>query len=320
VLPLAPRIEKDEFQTKPYGMMFHHFCDAKHPQGQGAISGEKFERMLHHVGLKNILSAGEFQERIRTNKFKDTDVCITFDDNLRCQYDVAYPVLKKYKINAFWFVHTSFFEGIDGKLEIYRYYRTVSFKTTEDFYDLFFSKLMESDLGNMVNEGLKDFSSDDYSSYPFYSYNDRKFRFIRDNILKEKYFQLMDGIIEKDNDFSIEKIRKDLWMDEKCIKQLSADGHIIGLHSHTHPTQIAKLSYHDQEKEYVKNFEMIEQILGKQPTSVGYPCNSYNDDTLKIMKNLNISVGFVATKVPGALNPLTLPRNDHANILREMEA
>lgn len=306
-------------QIKPYGIMFHHFCDAKHPKGQGAISGEELEEMLHYVGLDNILPAEDFQRRLVSNKLKNTDVCITFDDNLKCQYDVAYPVLKKYKITALWFIYTSPFEGINERLEIYRYYRTVTFSSIDDFYDCFFNKLMESEFEIMVNKGLKDFSPDNYSMFPFYSYNDRKFRFIRDEILKEKYFQVMDGIIEKDDNFSIEKIRKDLWMDESCIKQLAAEGHMIGLHSHTHPTQLAETSYKDQKREYISNFETIKRISGKEPISVSYPCNSYNDDTLKVMNSLKISIGFTAIMVSDISNPLTLPRNDHANILKEMK-
>ncbi len=275
--------------------------------------------MLHYVGLDNILPAEEFQHRLILNKLRNTDVCITFDDNLRCQYDVAYPVLKKYKITAFWFIYTSPFEGINERLEIYRYYRTVAFNSIDDFYDFFFNKLMESEFKDIVNEGLNNFSPNNYLMYPAYSYNDRKFRFIRDTILKEKYFQMMDEIIEKNDNFSIQKIRKDLWMDEACIKQLNTDGHIIGLHSHTHPTKCAEMSYKDQRMEYIRNYAVIKKILGRSPISVSYPCNSYNNDTLKIMSSLGISIGFTATMVSDISNPLTLPRNDHIIILKEMK-
>ena len=38
---------------------------------------------------------------------EDTDVCITFDDNLKCQYEIALPVLDKYSLKAF-LVHLHF--------------------------------------------------------------------------------------------------------------------------------------------------------------------------------------------------------------------
>jgi peptidoglycan/xylan/chitin deacetylase (PgdA/CDA1 family) len=306
---------------KPHGIMFHHFCDAMHPKGQGAMSGEDLEMMLHHVGLDNILSAEEFQYRLASNKLKSTDVCLTFDDNLKCQYDVAYPVLKKYKITAFWFIYTSPFEGINEKLEVYRYYRTVAFDSIDGFYDVFFNTLMESGFKDMVREGLKDFSPENYlMDQPFYSTNDRKFRFIRDKVLKEKYPYVMDKIIEENGGFSMEEKRKDLWMDEVCIKNLATDGHVIGLHSHTHPTEMASAGFQRQKQEYVRNYEIIKQILGRAPASVSYPCSSYNDDTLKIMDSLGISIGFTATMVSDLRDPLTLPRNDHANVLKTINA
>ncbi len=39
----STRIIKNAQQMKPYGLMFHHFYDAKHPKGQGAISEKELE-------------------------------------------------------------------------------------------------------------------------------------------------------------------------------------------------------------------------------------------------------------------------------------
>ena len=60
-------------------------------------------------------------------------------------------------------------------------------------------------------------------------------------------------------DFDIDKkeFSLDLWMNIENIKKLNEDGHIIGLHSHTHPTMLSKLSKIDQEKEYLKNYKVL---------------------------------------------------------------
>ena len=98
----------------PHGLVFHHFHDAFHPAGQGSLSGNDFEGLLDYIGLDNILSADEWFDRALHGKLTSTDKCITFDDNLRCQFDIALPVLNKLKKTAFWFVYTS---PLHGKIE-----------------------------------------------------------------------------------------------------------------------------------------------------------------------------------------------------------
>jgi Polysaccharide deacetylase. len=304
----------------PHGIMFHHFYDGVHPKGQGALSGKELDDILCFIGLDNILSAKEFQERAILGKLRKQDVCITFDDNLKCQYDVAYPVLKKYNIKAFWFIYTSPFEGVNEKLEVYRYYRTVRFSSINNFYRFFFNKLVESEYQKLIYDGLKKFNADEYlNSFSFYSHDDKKFRFIRDEILKDKYFSVMDGIIERDDRFSIKKIRDKLWIDTYGIKHLHKNGHIIGLHSHSHPTGLARQTRDVQTKEYSRNYNVIKNLLHDEPKSVSYPCNSYNKDTLRIMRDLNIKIGFKATMSFDVFDPLIIPRKDHANIQKEMK-
>src|SRR3990167_6501841 len=109
----------------PHGIMFHHFHGEGHYVGQGSISGREFEDILQFVGLKRILNPEEWLGRLETGQLKDEDLCLTFDDGLLCQFDVAFPVLEKYGLRAFWFVYSSVFEGKpSSKFEIYRVFRT----------------------------------------------------------------------------------------------------------------------------------------------------------------------------------------------------
>lgn len=134
---------------------------------------------------------------------------------------MAYPILKKYKLTAFWFIYTSPFLGVNERLEIYRYYRTVAFDSIDEFYNCFFNYVRKSKYKNLVDKGLAGFSPGRYlSEFSFYSESDKKFRFVRDRILKERYPALMDDIINCDRNFSVSGIRKRLWMDGSCIKKL----------------------------------------------------------------------------------------------------
>ena len=90
-----------------HGIVFHHFHDfVKHKNNQGSISKDEFYKIIKFVGVKNILSADIFLEKFLSNKIKSNEVCITFDDALKCQIDIALPVLEDLKIKSFFFVYT----------------------------------------------------------------------------------------------------------------------------------------------------------------------------------------------------------------------
>ena len=56
--------------------------------------------------MKNILDANIFYEKLISKKLKDNDLCLTFDDGIKSQIDVALPVLEDLKIKSFsLFIH-----------------------------------------------------------------------------------------------------------------------------------------------------------------------------------------------------------------------
>src|SRR5258708_17481 len=118
-----------------YGVMFHHFHDDWHPRVQGSISARELADLIEHVGRDSILPAEEWMRRAVQGALSDNDICLTFDDALRCQYDVALPVLRDLGLTAFWFVYSSVFEGNVESLEVYRYFRTTQFPCIDDFYE-----------------------------------------------------------------------------------------------------------------------------------------------------------------------------------------
>lgn len=258
---------------------------------------------------------------MRKDKLKVNDTCVTFDDNLLCQYDVALPVLKERGLTAFWFVYTSPLVGKIEKIEVYSHFRFSMFKDIETFYEEFFCLALEKaqELGVNIEGALNAYNPDNhYIGFDFYTPNDKRFRYLRDDILgKEKYEYLMDSMIEK-YQYSVSESAHKLWMNKVEIQQLSSSGHIIGLHSHSHPTILAKFDYNSQYEEYSKNKEVLESIIPSSITTVSYPCNAYNNDTAAIMKKLHIDIGFMANMNHYLGGKLQLIRKDHANIMREM--
>ena len=110
------------------------------------------------------------------------------------------------------------------------------------------------------------------------------------------------------------------------IKQL---GHLVGLHSHNHSTKIEKLSLTEQTEEYQKNIDILSEVLNCNKEEIKYmshPCGSYNENTLKVLKNLGIELGFkqVMTIEPEKKmtkinnSALEIARIDHSNVIKAM--
>ena len=299
--------------------MFHHFCDDTHPRGQGAINAEELDLLLTFYKQKyNIICAQEYKDKLLTNQLSSYDVCLTFDDALKCQYDVALPVLKKHNLTAFWFIYTSPIQGILEKLEVFRHFRTICFPDIESFYQAFFHKAQEQ--YNNIEKVLQQFNPDEYAkSFPFYTPNDKRFRYLRDHVLtKEQYDALTYAMID-DHQYDIEQHGKYLWVSKENIKELYENKHIIGLHSHSHSTVLNTFSISEQRQEYIQNKQILEEIIQDTVTACSYPCNSYNADTLKIMQELGITLAFRSNMDTGYQSQLELPREDHANIMKMMK-
>ena len=258
-------------------------------------------------------------ERALSGTLKDYDLCLTFDDNLRCQYDVAYPVLKRYGITAFWFVYSTVFKGGLDRMEVYRHHRTVNYDSVDTFYDHFFRVVDDSEYGPKARQALADFEPRTHLAHcPFYTDGDRRFRFVRDDVLgPQSYHDVMDRVMaEKDVDLA--SLARGLWMDEACLGQLHTEGHVIGLHSHTHPTRLEDMTLAEQTREYRMNHEHLTDLLGVVPETMSHPCNSYNDHTLETLRDLKIRLGFRVGIVFPRTSELEYPREDHANVMREM--
>ena len=139
----------------PHGIMFHHFHDKKkHKKGQGTIDKNQFTKIIKFIGRENILDADKFLENFLNKKLKKKDVCFTFDDCNPSQFDIALPVLEKFKIKAFFFCITSSHIGNFDKIELFRYFRLNFFKKINNFYKNFY-KYISVDYLNFLKKKHK---------------------------------------------------------------------------------------------------------------------------------------------------------------------
>tara|TARA_B100000768_G_scaffold157760_1_gene156007 strand:+ start:160 stop:1128 length:969 start_codon:yes stop_codon:yes gene_type:complete len=311
-----------------HGIMFHHFHDAGiHTKSQGSIDKDDFYKMINFIGRNNILDADIFFEKFKNNKLKDKEVCLTFDDALKCQIDIALPVLEEFKIKSFFYVYTSIFDGKPDNLEVFRYFRMNYFKTINEFYREFY-KILDKDVNTFFkknNDQIKKMKI----KFSVYSIEDIKFRLVRDNFLTKDQYEKQMFLMLKEKKLNYKDFYKKIFFQKNDLHKLDNLGHLIGLHSHNHPTLLEKLSYDEQKNEYEKCLSSISNILDKPKNkikSMSHPCGSYNNHTLEILKELGIELGFkqIMTierekgmkKVNNSF--LEIARQDHAIIYKRM--
>ena len=132
-----------------------------------------------------------------------------------------------------------------------------------------------------------------------------------------------------EKNFKPEDHHSNIFMSEFHLNNLNALGHLIGLHSHSHPFLLENLTYNDQKKEYENNLSILSDILNIDKYNIKYmshPNGSYNADTLKILQELKIELGFkqIMTIEPEKNmkkinnSSLEIARQDHAKIIKMM--
>jgi peptidoglycan/xylan/chitin deacetylase (PgdA/CDA1 family) len=308
--------------------MFHYFHDnGEHNRGQGSISKDEFYKLINFIDRKNILNADVFFEKFKENKLKENEVCLTFDDTIKCQIDVALPVLEDLKIKSFFFVHTAVFGEKPDNLEIFRQFRTNYFNSVDEFYVNFY-KVLNKDLDKFFIEN-EDNIKNKKVKYPFYTIEDIKFRLIRDTYLTKEEYEKNMSLMMKHKKFEPKKHYSNLFFDKKDLNQLNSLGHLVGLHSHSHPTLLEGLSYDEQKLEYENCISIISKIIDKPKSEIKFmsqPCGSYNNHTLEILKELGIELGFksmMSIEIEKGMKKinnsfLEIARQDHAEILKRM--
>ena len=306
--------------SHPHAIMFHHFHNEKHPVGQGSLSAIQFDAVIDWLNERySLLNADEYLYKLKNKKLKSNDICLTFDDALLCQFEIAAPILKKRNIQAFFFVYSSPFIGNSDYLEIYRYFRTTEFKSVDSFYDNFFERT-NSIYTNDYELARINYDANKYlKAFPFYTKNDKWFRYLRDNMLgKDRYEEIM-LIIMNEYNFDPLAVLKKLWMSEGNLRCLLNDGHTIGLHSYSHPTTLHLMDKKLQEEEYQQNYKHLSELLNINLIAMSHPCGNYNSNTLEILNSKKIEIGFRSSNsIKNIKSSLEIPREDHSQILKMM--
>jgi|MDSW01.2.fsa_nt_gb peptidoglycan/xylan/chitin deacetylase (PgdA/CDA1 family) len=272
--------------------MFHRFRDKNGLEtGQGSFSGLELERFILKHGIDKFIKHEDIVSFRHDREIKTRKICLTFDDGLSSQFQIAKPILDKYGIKGFWFIYTKIFDESMEATEILSYIIVRFYKSFQEFYPEFEKHIPPKRL-NWSSPDFLMYEKKIESLFGFYSLADKKFRFLRDFVLSKEEFNDIVQEFMKANGLNQKKLLREIWMRERDICKLAEDGHEVGLHSHTHPHQMDKLDYNLQSREYEKNFDVLKKITNQKPLAVAHPLGSYNNCTLNILAGLDIHIGF----------------------------
>ncbi len=305
-----------------FAIAFHYFADGKkHPPCQGALGADAFMEILDYLDRNyKLMRAGDFFETALAGKGAREQICLTFDDGVSSQWDVAVPCLEKAGLTGMFFCYSAHYADNPSMLEIYHDFRFRCYESVDDFYSQFFQLLLqdrEIAVPDVVRR-IETFSYNDYLIHcPWHSYTDKLFRYTRDCLLsRAQYAGLMEKLMES-RGYPWREKTAELWMSEDDLRQLHGNGHMIGLHSHSHPTNIVGLSKAEQREEYRANAECLGRILGAPVKIAAFPCGKHNADTTEILRSLGIQMAFAADMTESA-DIIRMPRMNHPLLIKEM--
>ena len=290
--------------------MLHDLYDIDGVRTQGAINKVEFQKIVGTIRKSNTVSSAEILNKSNPEDLENK-IFITFDDGLLRQFELGLDWLDELDIFACFFVHTSPFLGDYDVHQLLRTFKNSNiFQNVEEFNKTFIKYLQRDYDQEEIHKIESSFIEERYfNQFTFYSDSDRKLRFIRDHYLnQEQYKEKTTSFIQSFN-IELDSLAKDTYMTKDNLKEISQRGHVIGLHSHSHPSNLGSLSIEEQLIEIKRNKEVIESIIDISPRTISYPSNSYSSDTIRHLIDLNIHSGFRADDKLSK-PPYELPRID----------
>src|SRR3990172_225977 len=226
----------------PHGVMFHRFHASDTASAwQGALSPAQFEAILLFVGIENILSPRDWMSRLQEGTLEPQHRCVTFDDGLRSQADHALPVLERFGLQAFWFVYSCVSDGIPVKSEVYSFVAGAC-GGMPGLIEEFLQRCPPGFQEQLRSPAFAAYEARVRAAHPFYTAKDAEYRFLRNQPENAAAFEsLMDAIVSE-RGFTIDDLAQRLWLASADLAALSGAGHYVGLHSYSHPYEIAPLS------------------------------------------------------------------------------
>ena len=257
--------------------MFHY---VKPASNYHRFNVEKFEKVIIELMKNNhILSLKELDNAQINKSFFNNSIMLTFDDGTIDHYQYVYPILKKYNISGLFFIPSSIYTK--KMLDIQLIHQLLEKESIETLF-----RDLETELNSRkiaINNLVIDKNLDNKKTATFKQLLQTK---LPNNIRSEllTFFQ---------KKYNISTDVTKTYISISQLQEMKKNGMFFGIHTVTHP-HLDNLTEKEQEEEIKNNMNELlkDNLIESNLISIAFPYGSYNKETLKIMKKLNIKYGF----------------------------
>ena len=257
--------------------MYHYTRDisfSRYPGIKGMNYDEFEEQLIFFRDKFNVVTMEDVLRSFEGYSLPKNPLLLTFDDGYIDNFNIAYPLLKKYGFQG------SFF---------------ISGKPLTDNTVLDDSKTIMSDLLELIEEYRNEYGNSlDNSKVLYEKYaiesrlDDKDTIFIKrmlQTILPEEMRMIIcDILFKRYVGLSEAAFSRELYLNRNQIRCMYNDGMFIGVHGYNHQW-LGKMPQDAMEKDICKSLEVLEEFIDKEKWVMNYPYGSYNDSVIKFISN-----------------------------------
>ena len=273
-------------------LMYHRVCPNPDARYTDSVSPKMFERHLKYLSREyKIISLVDLVDDLQSNESdQDRTVAITFDDGYRDNYLHAYPILRRFRAPATFFLATGYIgEGSPFWWELVSY---VIERTAAKSLDL-------ATLG----------------SYGLQSKEDRV-------SASQAVINRLKGVLDHERNAEIKKLcalcgtevsarlGEELVLSWKDVEEMDRGGMTFGAHSVSHGI-LTRMRLEQARNEIVESKKQLEDRLGKTATCFAYPNGEHSAELVQLVRDLGFKCAvsvFPCTLVSRKDNIYSLPR------------
>ncbi len=259
----------------------YHYIEKFNPKLKyfSYLDVKNFEKQVSYFKRKyEFFDCNELFNKNFEKKNFSKKIFLTFDDGLMCHYKYAFKILKKYKINAIFYIPSS--PILEKKiLPVHKIHLILGKYGGEKAYDYLKSIVLEK---NFLDEDkIKYFENKLYVNQK----NNKKTFFFKKilnyYIDEKKKTKIVDKIFrhffKNQETYYFDK----LYMKKKHIKSLIDNNMVIGAHSHSHRV-LSNLNANDYKKDILLSLKFLKSFDNKKTFS--YPYGGFHTFNKKIQK------------------------------------
>lgn len=233
---------------------------------------DQFQRQLEILSsLGTFISQDDIKAFLNHGKhLPEKAFLVTFDDGLKEQYDLAFPILKRMGIPAIFFPNTLPLEQ-PCVLNVHKSHLIRSVSPTGELI-AFLKKATKKDGVIFSKEKL---TAGAAATYRYDHHEQRELKYLLNFLLdfrqREKYINAIFNQLFENQEHTI---HSQLYMTPKQIKSLSNEG-MLGCHGRSHHP-LGDLANQDQENEILTSKTYLKRLTRNTVDAFSYPYGSYD--------------------------------------------